>query len=163
MNIVLCGMPGSGKTTVGGVLSSTSSYVLVDTDEEIVRSHGEINGIFAEFGEPYFRDLESAVCERLGALDGQIISTGGGCLLRPQNAAYLKANGKIVYLRTQPETLIARVQGDTTRPLLAGDAKAHIYELYAKRKAIYEAAADIVVDTDRLTPEQVAEEILKKI
>ncbi len=163
MNIVLAGMPGSGKTTVGGVLAKVCGLTLVDTDEEIVREHGEINGIFAKYGEPYFRDLESGVCERLGESEGLVIATGGGCLLRDVNVAYLKANGKVVYLRTQPETLIARVDGDTSRPLLAGDAKAHIYELYAKRRAIYEAAADIIVDTDELTPEQVAEEIKGKI
>lgn len=159
MNIVLAGMPGSGKTTVALCLHKITGAPVVDTDEEIVREHGEINKIFAEFGEEYFRDLESAVCERLCALDNAIISTGGGCFLRKKNAEILKKKGKIIYLGTTPETIIKRLEGDTTRPLLAGDGKARIYALFEARKSVYERVADYTIYTDGLSPEEIAQKI----
>lgn len=159
MNIVLAGMPGSGKTTVSGCLSARTGMPVIDTDAEIVNEHGAITEIFARFGEDRFRDLESSVCERLAAYDGVVVSTGGGCLLREKNVEALKKSGKIVYLRTQPETLIKRLKGDTTRPLLAGDGVARIYGLYSARKEIYEGAADITVDTDGLSPDEIAKKI----
>lgn len=159
MNVVLAGMPGSGKTTVSGCLSALTGAPVLDTDAEIVKEYGEINAIFAERGEEGFRDLESAVCKRVGKAGNAVISTGGGCLLRPQNVAALKENGKIVYLRTRPETLIARLEGDHTRPLLAGDRKERVYALYRARKEIYEGAADAIIDTDGLSPEEIAQKI----
>lgn len=162
MNIVLAGMPGSGKTTISAVFSNRGKIV-VDTDEEIVKAHGRIADIFEKHGEGYFRDIETQTVQNVSGMDGVVISTGGGCLLRSQNVSALKQNGIIVYLKTSPKTLIKRVQGDTERPLLKGGIEERINKLYGERAHIYESSADIVIETDGLTPEQVADKILENI
>ncbi|MDE5943133.1 MAG: shikimate kinase [Clostridia bacterium] len=162
MNIVLAGMPGSGKSTVADLLAKHGKTVF-DTDALIVEEHGKISEIFEDFGEEYFRRLETETVKKLCALDGIVIATGGGCLLKEENVKYLKGVGKIVYLRARSETLIKRVQGDTTRPLLAGNIEEQIKRLYKERAAIYEGAADIIIDTDGLSPEQTIQRILRSL
>ncbi len=160
MNIVLAGMPGSGKTTVAKLLEKCgkNSY---DTDEQIVEEHGDITEIFKNFGERYFRELETAAVKTLCGRDGIVIATGGGCLLKSENVKLLKSNGKIIYLRALPQTLINRLKGDTTRPLLAGGLEERINKLYGERAQIYERAADLIIDTDGLNPEQIVQRILQ--
>lgn len=158
MNIVLAGMPGSGKTTLAREFRNRGRFV-ADTDEEIVRRHGEIKKIFDEHGEGYFRDLESQAVLNLCSLDNAVIATGGGCLMRESNVNALKENGKIVYLRSRVETLLKRVRGGEGRPLLYGNAAAALEKLYSQRSPVYEWAADLIIDTDELTPEQTADKI----
>lgn len=160
MNIVLCGMMGSGKTTVARVLHNIYGLQWLDTDDEIVKEYGSINGLFATLGEEGFRNIESAVTKRVAqSLSHGVISVGGGCVLRAENVSALKSSGRIYYLRTSPQTVIARLKGDDTRPLLQGGLEQKVNSISAARSAIYEAVCDNIVDTDALSPEEVARQI----
>lgn len=156
MNIVLCGMMGCGKTTVAAELAARG-YTVVDTDEVIVGRYGDINGIFAERGEAYFREIEAEVTAEVAKkYDGAVISLGGGCVLRAENVKNLKATGRIFYLRAAAETLIKRLKGDTSRPLLQGGLKEKVNSILSARSHIYESVADFIIDTDGLTPVGIA-------
>lgn len=153
-------MMGSGKTTVARCINKTYGLEWVDTDEEIVRQYGEINDIFARLGEEGFRDIESGVTARVACSHkNAVISLGGGCVLRQANVDALRKSGKIFYLRTSPQTVIARISGDTARPLLKGDLEGKVRSISAARSAIYEGAADFVIDTDDKTPDEIAQTI----
>ena len=160
MNIVLCGMMGSGKTTVARALENIYGFSVVDTDEIIVRRHGEINAIFRDLGEQAFRDIKSQTVKEVSALDGYVISLGGGVVLRRSNVEELKKNGKIFYLRTRAETVIARVKGDSSRPLLQGNLEERVHAILKDRSKVYEEAADVVIDTDDKSPEEIADIIV---
>lgn len=149
-NIVLCGFMGCGKTTVGKRLAPMLGYRFVDMDWYIEQQAGKrISDIFADEGEAAFRALEHAACETLGADSGLVLATGGGAVLRADNAAALKANGTIVWLRVTPETVLERLADDHTRPLLLReDKEAAVRELMAAREPLYNAAADVVIDAD---------------
>ena len=156
-NIVLIGMPGSGKSTVGRLLSDKLGRPLVDTDEEIVARAGKpIPKIFAESGETAFRDLETAVIADASRSGGVVISTGGGAILREENLALLRQNGALVFLDRPLEDLLPTAD----RPL-ANDAE-KIRALYAVRLPLYRAAADLTVPV-RGAPEDVAAEIMEKL
>lgn len=160
MNIVLCGMMGSGKTSVAKAYSALYGAKCVDLDEVITSRYGNISQIFANRGEEYFRDIESEIVEEVSALDvGTVISLGGGCVLRSKNVSALKRTGKIFYLQAEAETIIQRLKGDSSRPLLQGNSEEKVNSILSSRKAIYAAAADYSVPTDNLTPEQIAERI----
>ena len=156
MNIVLSGMMGSGKTTVAAALSSFG-YVTVDIDALIVERYGEINAIFANQGEERFREIEAEVTGEVAhGYDGAVISLGGGCVLRKENVNNLKQSGKIFYLRATADTIINRLRGDATRPLLQGDLAQKVNAILASRSEIYEKTADVIIDTDGLTPAEIA-------
>lgn len=160
MNIVLCGMMGCGKTTVAAAISRLAGLECVDTDEEVVKRYGRIADIFQKYGEGRFREIETLTVEQVSARNGLIIATGGGCVLSEKNVRLLKRNGKIFFLRTSEGELIRRLEGDTERPLLAGGAAQRVKELLYARTPKYIAAADFVVDTDGLSPEEIAKNIL---
>lgn len=162
MNIVLAGMPGSGKSTVLRHIAALTGARAFDTDEEIVRKYGPIPEIFDKYGETCFRNLETETVKSLSALDGVVIATGGGCLMREENVAALKESGKIVYLKTSLSELVKRVDGGDGRPLLAGGAAERLEKLLKERAHTYESAADITVETDGLAPDKVAEKIVKE-
>lgn len=157
MNIVLCGMMGAGKTCVGIRLAELTGMRWYDTDEMIVGKYGKISDIFEYYGETHFRNLETEMVKQVALQDQCVVSTGGGCLLRSENAYTFKENGKIVFLRTSAETVFNRV-GHTgaDRPLLKGAAYEKICELLRVRTPIYEGCADFIVDTDDKTVDEIA-------
>ncbi len=163
MNVILIGMPASGKTTVSQILAAKLSRELIDTDAEIVKKYGSINEIFNNFGEEYFRELETQVVAAVSNRQNAVISTGGGCVLRAQNAECFKKSGKIFYLKASLPELIKRLKDDDSRPLLAGDMQKKLFELEQKRAEVYQRVADFTVETDGLTAEEVAKEIISVI
>ena len=163
MNIVLCGMMGCGKTTVAEVFKNEYGLAAVDTDALFVERYGEINAVFEKYGEAYFREREAEIVAEVAKnCHGFVISLGGGCVLRDENVKNLKASGKIFYLRTQAATIIERLRGDKTRPLLAGGLEEKVNAILAARANIYESVADFIIDTDGIRPEEIAEIIRGK-
>lgn len=165
MNIVLCGMMASGKSSVGMRLAGKLKRAWTDTDEVIVSRYGKINDIFEYYGEKYFRDLETRVINEAAEKDGIIISTGGGAVLRIENSAALKKNGKLFYLKATAETLVSHLPGgDAARPLLGAnsyDATLNrLNKLLQERGHIYEFVADYTVVVDGKTVEEISDEII---
>ena len=165
MNIILCGMMGSGKTTVGVCLAKKMNREYVDTDAVIVERYGSIVDIFERYGEGYFRDLETEVVKELGCENDLVIATGGGLVLRQENVKLLKTNGKIVFLQASEDTLVERLKANTERPLLqkVESLRARVQELLKDRARVYENVADFIVDVDEKNPEQIAREIVERI
>ena len=161
-NIVLTGFMGTGKTTIGQALAQMLHMKLVDVDEEIEISQKiTINDIFRIYGEPYFRDIETAMIKKLSHNKNCIISTGGGAVLRDENMEALKENGIVFCLAANAETILERTVNNQDRPLLkVENPKKKIEELLAYRRPFYEKAG-IMIETDGKTPLQIAEEIME--
>lgn len=161
-NVILIGFMGAGKTSVGNYLASQMGKQLLDTDALIEQEAGmSISDMFAIQGEAAFRRIETAVLkELLAETDHRIISVGGGLPLLAQNRELLKALGTVVFLRVGKKTVLERLAGDTTRPLLQGDdVEDKVKELLAYRNPIYEEAAHVTIDVDGKTIQTVAEEV----
>lgn len=160
-NIVLVGFMGSGKTTVGRLIADETGMPLIDMDSIIVDRAGKsINDIFADEGEAHFRTLERALVQELSATEGNIISTGGGIVLNPDNITDFEETGLVVCLLVDAKTVLDRVRHDTSRPLLAGDKEAKILELLERRKALYESITHKIDTSGRPSPVPTAKEII---
>ncbi len=165
MNIILIGFMGAGKTTVGNVVAERLNQPLFDTDQLIEQQTGmSISKIFEIYGENEFRRLETEILKgNLSANKDWVLSVGGGLPLKEENRGLLKKMGIVVYLRVQPDTVLQRLKGDKTRPLLqGGDVKQKVESLLRQRGTIYEEGADIVIDVDGKAPENIAQEIFTK-
>lgn len=161
-NIVLIGMMGTGKSTVGALLAAEAGLRLVDLDQMIVMETGRsIPEIFAEKGETFFRDTESRLLGRVLADEGIVLATGGGVVLRQGNCRAMLENGLVIALKASADDIIARVGEDENRPLLAGGAKVRVTALLEERKNAYDFAHH-TVDTTGKNAEQVALEILTR-
>ncbi|MNN02443.1 Shikimate kinase [compost metagenome] len=159
-NIVLIGMMGTGKSTVGSLLAAETGLALVDLDQRIVEEAGRtIPDIFAAEGEAYFRELESAILRSTLQERGIVLATGGGAVLREENRLVMREGGLVVALQATAEEIVARVGEDPGRPLLAGGAKERVIALLEERKDAY-AFAHLTVDTSGKSAEQVSAEIL---
>lgn len=162
-NIFLIGFMGVGKSTIARILASELDAELVEMDETIEAEAGiTINEIFEKYGETYFRDLESALVERIADKGGAVVSCGGGAVLREENVASMKKNGTIIFLSATPETIYERVRNSTNRPLLNGNMNVeYIAQLMERRRAIYESAADVTIITDDKEKSEIIEEIMR--
>lgn len=164
-NYVLVGFMGAGKTSVGKMLAAETGKKFMDTDELIVQQMGlSINDIFAQYGEEYFRNLETNLLKALcDTAHDAVISVGGGLPVREENRKYMKELGTVVYLSTTESTVIKRLKGDTTRPLLRGtkeEVKAKVHDLMSKRRDLYKDAAHLVIETDKLKKDEVVAKIV---
>lgn len=162
-NIILIGFMGSGKTSVGIRLAEKIGYNFKDTDEMIVAQEGiDIQKIFLKYGEDMFRNLESTLLlSIMDTLNKTVLSTGGGIPIRDRNVNLLRLMGQVIYLRASKSTVIDRLSGDTTRPLLKVDnLDERVEKLLLARTAIYERAADVIINTDGKTIDEIVKEIL---
>ncbi len=150
-NIILIGLMGSGKTTIGKLLARHRGLEFVDSDQEIVSRCGvSIPTIFEIEGEEGFRKREALVIEELTQRSGIVLATGGGAVIRPENRIAMKARGAVVYLRCQPRELYLRTRHDKNRPLLqTEDPLKKLQDLYRARHVFYQETADIVLDSGR--------------
>ena len=152
-NIVLTGMPGCGKSTLGKMLAERLGKQMVETDEIISQEAGmPIKDIFAEYGEQHFRDLESEVIKRYSVKGGAVISTGGGAILRKENVEALRLNGVIVFIDRPLDCL----ETSDSRPL--SNDRSKLEKLYEERYQIYRDTADIIIETNG-TKEESAEKL----
>lgn len=165
-NIVLIGFMGSGKTSVGLKLSYKLRMPVEDTDKLIEKRQGvTVSEIFANEGEEAFRRMETALLGELAQRPYErILSVGGGTPVREENRALLKKCGTVIYLRAKVETIYERLKGDTSRPLLqCENPLERIRELLAARNDAYEECADVTVDVDELSVEQILEQIVSAL
>ncbi len=141
-NIVLIGLMGAGKSTVGKALAKDLEYDFIDIDEEIVKSEKmSINDIFKLKSETYFRELETKTIEKFIQSDNTVISLGGGAFEKEVNRELLLNNSKVIYLYADADTLYKRIKSDNTRPLLkCDDPKEKLKELLNKREPNYKKA-----------------------
>jgi shikimate kinase len=168
MVLTLIGYRATGKTTLARILAERLGWDWVDADVEIERRAGKpIARIFAEDGEPAFRDIEAHVVADLCRRERLVLAAGGGAPLRPENRQAMQEAGKVVWLTARPETILARMTADATtasrRPNLTDRAPLEeITELLKRREPIYQQTADWTVDTEGRTVEELAEEIVGK-
>jgi shikimate kinase len=163
-SVVLIGFMAAGKTEVGRGLATHLGFTFCDTDEMVESTSGRtIEEIFAAEGEQRFRELERDAVVQAAARAGRVIACGGGAILSVRNYGVLKGAGPIVYLRTSADELIARLGRGEGRPLLGGDPARSVPKLLTERAPAYETAADLTVDTDGRSPDEVAAEIAERL
>jgi len=163
-NIILTGFMGVGKTSVGTRLANDLGFTFVDTDMLIEEDQKiTITEIFSSFGEPYFRDTETRIIKRTLENDNQVVSTGGGAVIRDENRKLFKEGGITICLSARPEVIFERIKHETHRPLLqVPDPLSRIRELLSGRENYYRQA-DIIIDTSDKTVDGVIEEIRGKV
>jgi shikimate kinase len=163
-SIVLVGMPGSGKSSIGRRLAQYLGLEFVDADQEIEAAAGmSIGDIFAQHGEPYFRAGEARVIARLLDKGPQVIATGGGAFVNPDTRALIRARALSVWLKAEVDLLLRRVKRKNDRPLLrVDDPGAVLKRMLAEREAVY-AEADITVTSLDVPHEAVVEALMKAL
>jgi shikimate kinase len=163
-NIILTGFMGVGKTSVGTRLAQELGFAFVDVDQLIEADQKiAITEIFSTFGEPFFRDVESRIIKQVLEDEGQVVSTGGGAVIRDENRRAFKEGGITVCLTARPEVIYERIRHETHRPLLrVEDPLAKIRELLAAREQFYRHA-DVIIDTSGKTVDGVLDELKEKV
>jgi shikimate kinase len=164
MNIALIGYRGTGKSVVGELLAARLRMQCIGMDAEIVKRAGmSIPEIVEKYGWQKFREIESEKARELSGFDNIVIDAGGGVIERPENIEALKTNSRIFWLKASVDVIVSRIQGDTERPALTAGKTftEEVTEVLERRIPKYKSAAQYEIDTDELTPEQVADRIIK--
>ena len=162
-HLILVGISGAGKSTAGLAVAERLGRAFLDLDREIERrEQATVTELFAEKGEPYFRMKERELTEELSRSGNMVLAPGGGWITNADVVALLRPPGRIIYLKVKPETAMVRIGAERgTRPLLMRpDPIGELKRMLKQREPMY-AKADHTVDTERLEPQQVVEEILK--
>ena len=164
-NIFLIGFMGAGKSTISDYLKNALAMDVVEMDQCIVESQGmRISDIFETYGEEYFRELETNLLIEMQSQSNVVVSCGGGVPMRERNVVEMKKNGRVVLLTAKPETILERVKDNHDRPLLENNKTVpFIADLMEKRRAKYEAAADIVIETDGKSELEICEEMIHRL
>ncbi len=164
-NVFLIGFMGAGKSTIAGELQKKLEMNRIEMDQMISEKQGmSISEIFDEYGEVYFRNLESNCLIELQKIKQSIVSCGGGIVMREDNAEHMRKNGRIVLLTAEPQTILDRVKDSNERPILNNHMNVEFIEgLLEKRRARYEATADITVATDHKSVDEICDEIIAKL
>jgi len=163
-NIILTGFMGVGKTSIGTRLARDLGYTFVDTDELIETDQKTtITEIFAQKGEPYFRDVEARIIRTVLENGNQVVSTGGGAVIRDENRKVFKEAGLVVCLTARPEVIYERIKHETHRPLLkVTDPMTRIRDLLESRATFYNQA-DLIIDTSEKSVDEAVREIKEKV
>ena len=164
-NIFLIGFMGAGKSTISDYLKNALAMDVVEMDQCIVERQGmSISDIFETYGEEYFRELETNLLIEMQSQSNVVVSCGGGVPMRERNVVEMKKNGRVVLLTAKPETILERVKDNHDRPLLENNKTVpFIADLMEKRRAKYEAAADIVIQTDGKSELEICEELFHRL
>ena len=164
-NIVLIGFMGVGKSTITEFLKTSFAMEVIEMDQIIAEREGmSIPDIFEVHGEQYFRDLETNLLIEMQSRQNVVISCGGGTPLRECNVVEMKKNGRVVLLTASPETIFDRVKDSHDRPVIENNKNVpFIADLMEKRRAKYEAAADIIINTDGKSLIEVCEELVQQL
>jgi shikimate kinase len=164
-HIVLVGMMGAGKTTVGGRLARALDRRFVDSDMQVEqRTARTVREIFETDGEAAYRALEAeALAAALASEEPAVIAAAGGTILDPNNRRRMKEHGTVVFLEAKPSDLVGRVGGDDHRPLLRDDPAGVLEEMDRVRRHLYEETADVVVDVSAHGPDEVVREIIELV
>jgi shikimate kinase len=164
-HVLLVGMMGAGKTTVGQLVAHSLGWTYRDSDADVEAETGmTVPELFAARGEAAFRSAETEVLTRaLASAQPKVISVAGGAVLAQGNRDLLMANGTVFWLRARPETLAARVGDGAGRPLLGDDPGTALAELNAVRAPLYAEVAQLTIDVDDLSPAEVAERIVRDV
>ncbi len=164
-NIFLIGFMGAGKSTISDYLKNALAMDVVEMDQCIVERQGmSISDIFETYGEEYFRELETNLLIEMQSQSNVVVSCGGGVPMRERNVVEMKKNGRVVLLTAKPETILERVKDNHDRPLLENNKTVpFIADLMEKRRTKYEAAADIVIQTDGKSELEICEELIHSL
>ena len=164
-NIVFIGFMGTGKSTISEFLKNSFAMEVIEMDQIIAEREGmTISDIFEVYGEQYFRNLETNLLIEMQSKTNVVISCGGGTPMRECNVVEMKKNGRVVLLTAKPETILDRVKDSHDRPLIENNKTVpFIADLMEKRREKYEAAADIIIETDGKDELQICEELILRL
>ncbi len=165
MNIILTGFMATGKSKIGKCLANILGFSFIDTDELIeIKENKTINTIFSEYGEEYFRDVETEVAKDVSVFDNTVISTGGGMVLRKGNLLYLRNNGVVVNLSADFSVIEKRLShASSTRPLLKNASINEVLDKFNARKPFYDDCDYKITITNENTPQEHAQMIIDKL